>query len=153
MSFNAPGEPVNLLLVEDNAADAFLVEFFLSNSRLLNKLYQVQDGESAMAFLRQEKEYAGVPRPDFVLLDLNLPHKDGREVLEEIKADAALKAIPVIVITGSAAPQDILRSYQLQASCYITKSFDLNKFHSAMTSLENFWFGRVKLPMNFANQG
>ncbi|MEM9161855.1 MAG: response regulator [Cyanobacteria bacterium P01_F01_bin.4] len=137
---------VDLLLVEDNAADAFLIENFLNNSQLSTTLHKVLDGEAAMQFLRRENDYANAPRPNLILLDLNLPKKDGREVLEELKADPDLKAIPVIVMTGSAAAQDILRSYQLHASCYITKPSDLNDFNKAMQSLENFWFNYVQLP-------
>ncbi|MEM9904445.1 MAG: response regulator [Cyanobacteria bacterium P01_D01_bin.44] len=151
MNFYAANAPVDLLLVEDNAADAFLIEAFLTNSQLPNTLHQVQDGEAAMDFLRQENDYAGVPRPSLILLDLNLPKKDGREVLEELKADPDLKAIPVIVMTGSSAAQDILRSYQLHASCYITKPSDLNEFNRTMESLENFWLNYVKLPRVTAN--
>ncbi|MBT9317362.1 response regulator [Leptothoe spongobia] len=140
---------MDLLLVEDNAADAFLIKAFLQNSQLPNTLYQVQDGEAAMAFLRQEADYAGVPRPNLILLDLNLPKKDGCEVLEELKADPHLQGIPVIVMTGSSATQDILRSYELHASCYVTKPSDLDEFNRTMKSLENFWFNYVKLPTNF----
>ncbi|MEM9484798.1 MAG: response regulator [Cyanobacteria bacterium P01_F01_bin.116] len=146
MSFTTVKKPVDLLLVEDNAADAFLVRAFLSNSQLPNKLHQVQDGEAAMAFLRQEEDYVGAPRPNLILLDLNLPKKDGREVLEELKADPDLQGIPVIIMTGSSAAQDILRSYELQASCYVTKPSDLDEFNRTMASLEDFWFNYVKLP-------
>lgn len=153
MSFCTPIEPVNLLLVEDNAADTFLIESFFRNSQLPNKLHKVQDGEAAMEFLHQENAYIGVPRPDLILLDLNLPKKDGREVLEELKADPELKSIPVIIMTGSAATQDILKSYELQASCYITKPSDLNEFNRTIQSLENFWFQCVKLPITLAGRG
>ncbi|MBX2862915.1 MAG: response regulator [Leptolyngbyaceae cyanobacterium MAG.088] len=146
MATIATGKSLNLLLVEDNAADAFLIKGFLRNSQLPNTLHQVQDGEAAMAFLRQEDDYAGAPRPSLILLDLNLPKKDGREVLEELKTDPNLKAIPVIIMTGSSADQDILRSYQLQASCYITKPSDLNEFNRTMAALENFWLNYVKFP-------
>lgn len=147
MSTTAASRPVHLLLVEDNAADAFLVKAFLRNSRLTNTLHQVQDGEAAMSFLRQQDEYVDAPRPGLILLDLNLPKKDGREVLEELKADPNLKTIPVIVMTGSAAAQDILMSYELQASCYVTKPSDLDEFNRTMASLEEFWLNYVKLPM------
>ena len=146
MSFTKVKQPVDLLLVEDNAADAFLVKAFLKNSQLPNTLHQVQDGEAAMAFLRQEEDYVGAPRPSLILLDLNLPKKDGREVLEELKADPNLQGIPVIIMTGSSAAQDILRSYELQASCYVTKPSDLDEFNRTMASLEDFWFNYVKLP-------
>lgn len=143
--------PINLLLVEDNAADAFLIEGFLKNSRLPNKLHQVRDGEAAMDFLRQEHPYENAPRPHLIFLDLNLPKKDGREVLEALKSDPDLKEIPVIVMTGSAAAQDIKKSYQLHASCYVTKPSDLDEFNQTMHSIEDFWFNYVKLPMTLTS--
>ncbi len=136
----------DILLVEDNPGDVRLAKEALKDSKLLNKLYRVEDGIKAMAFLRQEGEYSKVPRPDLVLLDLNLPGKDGREVLAGIKADDALKRIPVVILTVSRAEEDILKSYNLHANCYISKPFDMEQFVRVVKSIENFWFSIVKLP-------
>jgi len=137
----------DILLVEDNAGDVRLAEEALKESRLLNKLYQVEDGIQAMAFLRQEGEYSDAPRPDLVLLDLNLPRKNGREVLAEIKADETLKRIPVVVLTISRAEEDVLKSYNLHANCYISKPFDMEQFVRVVKSIEDFWFSIVRLPI------
>ncbi|MBF0180842.1 MAG: response regulator [Magnetococcales bacterium] len=139
-------KPVEILLVEDSPGDVELTREALADSKLLNRLNVVEDGEQAMSYLRREGIYASATRPDVVLLDLNLPRKDGREVLEEIKADPALKAIPVVILTTSQAEEDILRTYQLHANCYITKPVDLNQFFAVVKSVENFWFSVVKLP-------
>ncbi|MBF0154532.1 MAG: response regulator [Magnetococcales bacterium] len=139
-------KPIEILLVEDSPGDVELTREALRDSKLLNCLHVVEDGEEAMAFLRREGRYADAVRPDVVLLDLNLPRKDGREVLEEIKADPDLKSTPVVVLTTSRADEDILRTYQLHANCYITKPVDLNQFFSVVQSVENFWFTVVKLP-------
>ena len=147
MNFAKAVAPINLLLVEDNAADAFLIDTFFRDSNILNTLHQVRDGEAAMEFLRQENQYSQAPRPHLIFLDLNLPKKDGREVLADLKSDPALKEIPVIVMTGSAAAQDISQSYQLHASCYVTKPSDLNQFNQTMQSIEDFWLNYVKLPV------
>ncbi len=136
----------DILLVEDNPGDVRLAKEALKESKLLNKLCQVGDGIEAMAFLRQEGKYSNVPRPDLILLDLNLPRKDGREVLAEIKADETLKRIPVVILTVSRAEDDILKSYNLHANCYISKPFDLDQFNRVVKSIENFWFSIVKLP-------
>ena len=136
----------DILLVEDNPGDVRLAIEALKESKLLNKLYQVEDGIKAMAFLRQEGEYSDVPRPDLVLLDLNLPRKNGREVLAEIKADETLKRIPVVILTVSRAEEDVLKSYNLHANCYISKPFDMEQFVKVVKSIENFWFSIVKLP-------
>ena len=136
----------DILLVEDNPGDVRLAKEALKDSKLLNKLYRVEDGIEAMAFLRQQGEYSDVPRPDLVLLDLNLPKKDGREVLADIKADETLKRIPVVILTVSRAEEDILKSYNLHANCYISKPFDMEQFIRVVKSIENFWFGVVKLP-------
>jgi CheY-like chemotaxis protein len=136
----------DILLVEDNPGDVRLAKEALKESKLLNKLYAVGDGIEAMAFLRQEGEYSDVPRPDLVLLDLNLPGKDGREVLAEIKADETLKRIPVVVLTVSRAEEDVLKSYNLHANCYISKPFDMEQFIRVVKSIEDFWFSIVKLP-------
>ncbi|MBF0339421.1 MAG: response regulator [Magnetococcales bacterium] len=142
----AIAKAVEILLVEDSPGDVELTREALADSKLLNRLNVVEDGEEAMAYLRQQGKYADATRPDVVLLDLNLPRKDGREVLEEIKADPELKAIPVVVLTTSQAEEDILRTYQLHANCYITKPVDLNQFFAVVKSVENFWFSVVKLP-------
>lgn len=118
----------------------------LTKGKVLNNLSVVEDGEEAMAFLRREQGYADAPRPDLVLLDLNLPKKDGREVLHDIKSDATLRRIPVVILTTSQAEQDILRSYDLQANCYITKPIDLKQFVEVVHAVENFWLSVVKLP-------
>ena len=136
----------DILLVEDNPGDVRLAKEALKESKLLNKLYAVEDGIEAMAFLRQEGDYADVPRPDLVLLDLNLPRKNGREVLAEIKADETLKRIPVVVLTVSRAEEDVLKSYNLHANCYISKPFDMEQFVKVVKSIEDFWFSIVKLP-------
>jgi two-component system response regulator len=136
----------DILLVEDNPGDVRLAREALKESKLLNKLYEVEDGIKAMAFLRQEGAYSDVPRPDLVLLDLNLPRKNGREVLAEIKADETLKRIPVVVLTISRAEEDVLKSYNLHANCYISKPFDMEQFVRVVKSIEEFWFSIVKLP-------
>ncbi|MGB8657317.1 MAG: response regulator [Candidatus Zixiibacteriota bacterium] len=136
----------DILLVEDNPGDVRLAKEALKESKLLNKLYEVEDGIKAMAFLRQEGVYSDVPRPDLVLLDLNLPGKNGREVLAEIKADETLKRIPVVVLTVSRAAEDVLKSYNLHANCYISKPFDMEQFVKVVKSIEDFWFSIVRLP-------
>ncbi len=138
--------PIEVLLVEDNPGDAQLTRIALEESKISVNLNVVEDGVEAMAFLRKQEKYAGVPHPDIVLLDLNLPRKDGREVLAEIKTDAALKRIPVVVLTTSQAEEDILRAYNLAANCYITKPVDFDQFVKIVQSIENFWFAIVKLP-------
>lgn len=137
---------IEILLVEDSPTDALLTKRALAQARLVNRLHHVEDGAQALAFLRREPPFAGVPRPDLILLDLNLPKKDGREVLEEIKTDEELKIIPVVVLTTSRAEQDVLRSYRLHANCYITKPVDFDSFIDAISALENFWFAVVTLP-------
>ena len=143
---------IDTLLVEDNPGDARLIKEALKEGKVLNNLHLVEDGEEAMAFLRQEGSQAGAPRPDLILLDLNLPKKDGREVLEEIKNDRDLKRIPVVVLTTSQAEADVLKSYNLHANCYITKPVDLEKFMSVVQSIEDFWLAIVTLPPNGYNQ-
>ncbi|MCX6026993.1 MAG: response regulator [Chloroflexi bacterium] len=144
------GTPVEILLVEDNAGDADLAREALENSKIRNTLNVVGDGEEAMAFLRGAGKYAGALRPDLILLDLNLPKKDGREVLAEIKADDDLKRIPVVILTTSQVEEDILRSYNLHANCYITKPIDLHQFLNVIRTIEEFWLTIVKLPPNQA---
>lgn len=146
MKRSLPSEPVQILLVEDSPGDIRLTREVLRDARIANELHIVGDGEQAMAFLRREGEHAGKPRPDLILLDLNLPRKDGREVLEELNADPELHLIPVIVLTTSAAEQDVLRSYDLKAACYITKPIDLDEFIEVVRSIESFWLSIVRLP-------
>jgi chemotaxis family two-component system response regulator Rcp1 len=140
------GRPVEILLVEDNPGDVRLTMEALRDGKVRNRLHVVDDGEKAMAFLRRQGGYPTAPRPDVILLDLNLPRKDGREVLTEIKQDPDLKRIPVVVLTSSEAEQDILRAYNLHANCYITKPVDLEKFLAVVKSIEAFWLMIVKLP-------
>ncbi|MCU0464711.1 MAG: response regulator [Anaerolineae bacterium] len=139
-------EMIQILLVEDSPGDIRLTKEALKDSKVRNQLHIVQDGVEAMAFLRRTGDYVGVPRPDIILLDLNLPRKDGRAVLEEIKADDDLRRIPVVILTTSDDEHDILRSYDLHANCYITKPIDLKQFVTIVKTIENFWFQIVKLP-------
>jgi CheY-like chemotaxis protein len=138
--------PIQVLLVEDNPGDAQLTRIALEDSKISVHLNVVEDGVEAMAFLRKQEKYAKVPHPDIVLLDLNLPKKDGREVLAEIKGDEHLRRIPVVVLTTSQAEEDILKAYNLAANCYITKPVDFDQFVKIIRSIENFWFAIVKLP-------
>lgn len=137
---------VEILLVEDNLGDIRLTQVALKDSKIANTLNVVKDGVDALAYLRREGPFANAVRPDIILLDLNLPRKDGREVLEEIKADESLRRIPVVVLTTSSADEDIVRSYNLHANCFITKPVDLNSFVTIVKSIEHFWFQIVKLP-------
>lgn len=141
-----PVEPVEILLVEDNPADTRLTREALRDAKIHNRLHTVADGIEALKFLRREGEYAQSPRPDLVLLDLNLPKKSGREVLAEVKADPALRAIPVVVLTTSQSDEDILRSYDLHANCFITKPVDFTQFTTIVNRIEEFWFSIVRLP-------
>jgi two-component system response regulator len=138
--------PIEILLIEDNPGDVELTKIALEDSKISVNLNIVEDGVEAIAFLRREGKYANVPHPDIVLLDLNLPKKDGREVLAEIKADEKLKRIPVVVLTTSQAEEDVLKVYNLSANCYITKPVDFDQFVKIVQSIENFWFTIVKLP-------
>lgn len=138
--------PIEILLVEDNPADVRLTKEALKEGKVLNNLFEVQDGVEAMKYLRNIGEYAGRTRPDLILLDLNMPRKDGREVLAEIKADADFKRIPVVVLTTSKAEEDILKSYDLYANCYITKPVDLTQFIEVVKTIETFWLTVVTLP-------
>jgi chemotaxis family two-component system response regulator Rcp1 len=140
------GKSIDILLVEDNDGDARLAKEAMRDSKLRNTLHHVGDGEEAMEFLYQRGKHADAPRPDLILLDLNLPRKDGRAVLEEVKTDENLKRIPVVILTTSSDEQDILRSYNLHANCYITKPIDLNQFLKVVRSIEDFWLTIVKLP-------
>jgi CheY-like chemotaxis protein len=138
--------PVNILLVEDNPGDVRLTQEALREGKLMNTLHVAGDGVEAIDFLRRRGKFAQAPEADIILLDLNLPRMDGREVLAEIKIDPLLKKIPVIVLTTSAAEEDIIGAYNLYANCYITKPVDFRKFSDVIRSIENFWFNIVKLP-------
>ncbi len=140
------GMPINILLVEDSPGDARLAREALQDSKITNEIYHVGDGVEAMAFLRKEGEYKDEVRPDLILLDLNLPRKDGREVLAEIKADDALRRIPVVVLTISDDEADIFKTYDLHANCFITKPIDLSQFLKVVKAIESFWLSIVKLP-------
>ncbi|HEX7765261.1 MAG TPA: response regulator [Nitrospira sp.] len=140
--------PVQILLVEDNPGDVRLTMEALKEAKVVNKLTVVKDGIEALSLLRREGPHAGAARPDLILLDLNLPRKDGREVLAEIKADDNLKRIPVVILTTSQDEQDVLKTYNLYANCYITKPVDLDQFITVVKSIEDFWLGIVVLPKN-----
>ena len=146
MTPTASVKPIEILLVEDSPTDTLLTRQALAGGKLLNRLHVVEDGVKAIAFLRKEAPYADAPRPQLILLDLNLPKKDGREVLAEIKADEDLRIIPVIVLTTSSAEADIVRSYKLHANCYIAKPVDFASFADAVAGIETFWFAVVTLP-------
>jgi CheY-like chemotaxis protein len=146
MNPNTPIRPVEILLVEDSPSDADLTVEALSDGKVLNNLHWVEDGVEALAFLRRQGKYNDAPRPDLILLDLNLPKKDGREVLAQIKVDPQLKLIPVIVLTTSAADRDIFKTYELNANCYVTKPIDLDQFISVVKLIEMFWLAVVRLP-------
>jgi chemotaxis family two-component system response regulator Rcp1 len=138
--------PVEILLVEDNPGDARLTRELLKEGKIHNHCFHAKDGVEAMDYLHREGAYASAPRPDLILLDLNLPRKDGREVLSDLKADPELRNIPVVVLTTSEAEQDILRTYELHANCYITKPVDLDKFITIVRAIEEFWLTVVTLP-------
>jgi two-component system response regulator len=138
--------PIDILLVEDNPADVRLTVETLKEEKIYNILLVVGDGEEALAFLRQQGKYSNAVRPDLILLDLNLPKLDGRQVLKEIKTDDKLKSIPVVVLTVSTSEVDILKSYNLHANCYITKPVDLGQFSKVAKAVQNFWLTIVKLP-------
>lgn len=140
------GREVEILLVEDNLADARLTQEAMREAKVRNRLWHVTDGVEAMAFLQQQGPYAQAPRPDLILLDLNLPRKDGRQLLAELKADDRFRRIPVVVLTSSAAEEDILRAYNLAANCYVTKPVDLDQFLKVIRAIEEFWLQIVKLP-------
>src|ERR671935_2206260 len=146
ISANGMDGTVEILLVEDNPADARLTREVFEGGRLATHLNVVPDGDEALAFLRRQGPYTDSPRPKLVLLDLNLPRKDGREVLHELKEDPSLSRIPVIVLTTSAAEADILHSYELQANCFITKPLDLDEFFDVVRAIEDFWLTTARLP-------
>jgi two-component system, chemotaxis family, response regulator Rcp1 len=138
--------PIQILLVEDSPTDAKLTVKALTLAKVANSVHHVEDGVAAMEFLKRQGAFGQSPRPDLILLDLNLPKKDGREVLEELKADPELRSIPVVVLTTSKAEEDILRSYRLHANCYITKPVNFERFLEVVQSIENFWLSVVVLP-------
>jgi len=140
------GIPIEILLVEDSPDDACLTVDALQEGRVRNNITVIEDGVSALAFLRREGRYAGSPRPDLILLDLNLPRKNGREVLAEIKQDPSLRRIPVVIMTSSDDEKDVLAAYNLHVNCYVTKPVDLDQFIGVVKSIEHFWFNIVKLP-------
>lgn len=139
-------DTIDILIVEDNPGDARLIREVLNDNKVYSSLYLVNDGVEAMSFLHNEGKFASVPRPDLIILDLNLPRKDGREVLAEIKSEEDLRHIPVVIMTISQAEEDILKTYKLHANCYITKPIDLTEFIKVIKSIEDFWFSIVKLP-------
>ncbi len=139
-------KPIEILLVEDNPGDVRLTTEAFKEAKVRNNINVVMDGVEAMAYLRREGEYAEAIRPDIILLDLNLPKKDGREVLAEIKVDEDLKRIPVVILTTSKAEEDVIRTYNLHANCYITKPVDLDQFMTVVKTIEDFWLSIVKLP-------
>ena len=146
MNNEETGRNIEILLVEDNPGDVRLAQEAFKDAKVHNVMYTVGDGEEAMAFLRREGKYSEVGRPDLILLDLNLPKKDGREVLAEIKTDERLKLIPVVILTVSKDEEDILKTYNLHANCYITKPIDFEQFMKVVKSIEEFWLTIVKLP-------
>ncbi len=148
MDKNISIKPVEILLIEDNPGDVRLTVEALKEGKILNNLNVVYDGVEAMEYLKREREFKDKPRPELIILDLNLPKKDGREVLEEIKQDDKLKRIPVVILTTSEADRDILKTYNLHANCYITKPVDMDQFIKVVKSVSDLWFSIVKLPPN-----
>jgi chemotaxis family two-component system response regulator Rcp1 len=146
MSNATRGEPIEVLLVEDDENDANLTMDALRDGRVRNRISHVENGVEAMAFLRREGKYANAPRPDLILLDLNMPRKNGREVLEEVKNDPDLRSIPVVVMTGSDDEKDVMGAYERHVNCYVVKPVDLDQFMTVVKSIESFWFTIVKLP-------
>ncbi len=146
MTTSLIGRPIEILLVEDNPGDVRLTREALKEDKVRNNLHVVEDGLAALDWLRREGKYDSAPRPDIILLDLNLPKKDGREVLSEIKTDNDLKRIPVVVLTTSKDEEDVLRAYNFNANCYITKPVDLEQFIRVVKAIEQFWLTIVKLP-------
>jgi two-component system, chemotaxis family, response regulator Rcp1 len=146
MIHHQASRPIEVLLVEDSPSDANLTIKGFLNAQIANNLHWVEDGESAINYLREQEEFTNVSRPDLILLDLNLPGMDGREVLTEIKSDPNLKSIPVVIITTSNDEQDILRSYNLSANCYVTKPIDIYQFTQVVQLIKDFWLIAAKLP-------
>jgi CheY-like chemotaxis protein len=146
MTLSQPARQIEVLLVEDDPGDVLMTREAFEDYKVTNQLHVVQDGADAMAFLRREGEYADVPRPDLVLLDLNLPRMDGREVLQAIKSDPTLASIPVVVLTTSEAEEDVLRSYSLHANAYVTKPVDFERFIDVVRQIDDFFVTVVRLP-------
>ena len=146
MGIAEQGRPIEILLVEDSAADVGLTVEAFKDAKIHNLMSVVEDGVEAMAFLRREGSHAGARRPDLILLDLNLPRKDGRQVLKEIKDEPTLRNIPVVILTTSKGEEDVLRAYDLHANCYVKKPVDFNRFMDVVKSIENFWLTVVTLP-------
>jgi CheY-like chemotaxis protein len=145
--------PIEILMIEDNPGDVRLTQEAFRDGRIRNHLNVVDDGEKAMAYLRREGPYADKPRPDLILLDLNLPRRDGRDVLSELKRDPDLLRIPVVVLTTSQSDEDILRSYDLHANCYVTKPFEFQNFLDVVRMIEHFWLSVVSLPSTHTHAG
>ncbi len=146
-SFAMPeSKPLQILMVEDNPGDVRLVKESMVELKINNEIFHVADGETALAYLRREGDFANAPSPDMILLDLNLPGIGGRDTLAIIKSEEKLKHIPVVILTSSEAEADVLRTYQLQANCYVVKPLDLDQFLTVVQSIEHFWFSIVKLP-------
>ena len=152
MDTQTVGRPIEILLVEDNPGDIRLTREALKEAKVRNNLHVATDGVDGMAFLNRQDLFADAPRPDLILLDLNLPRKDGRELLAEIKGDDDFKRIPVVILTTSKDEEDILRTYNLHANCYITKPVDLDQFIRVVRSVEDFWLTIVRLPPNGAKR-
>lgn len=146
MNSRTIAKQIDILLVDDSEGDVRLARETLKESKLINNVFDVSDGEQAMAFLKKQGKYSNAPRPDLILLDLNMPRKDGREVLADIKADQDLRRIPVVILTVSSDEADILATYNLYANCYVTKPIDLGQFVKVVKSIEDFWLSIVKLP-------
>lgn len=139
-------QPIDILLVEDSATDALLTQYAFASARIPNRVHLAEDGEKALAFLRKQPPYENAPRPHLILLDLNMPRKNGHEVLLEVKADESLRIIPAIVLTSSSAEEDVLASYQRHANAYITKPHGMDNFNKAVAGIENFWFSIATPP-------
>ena len=152
MNFDKKIRPIEVLLVEDNPGDIRLTKEAMKEAKIINNLNVVEDGVEALAYLRKKGNFKGVKRPDLILLDINLPKKNGREVLAEIKQDIQLKQIPVVILTVSNAEEDIIKTYELHANCYITKPVDMEQFIKVVKSIDAFWFSIVKLPPNKNSQ-
>jgi len=148
MAINSKIKPIEILLVEDNPGDIRLTQEALKDAKIINNVNLAKDGVEAISFLRREGNYTGAVRPDLILLDLNLPKKNGLEVLEEIKSDLDLKRIPVVILSVSKLEEDIIKTYNNYANCYIIKPVDLNQFLEVIKSIEDFWLTIVKLPPN-----
>ncbi len=148
---NTPTKPIEILMIEDSPSDALVAREALAYAKVLNTLHIVENGDDAMAFLRRQGKFAGMPQPDMILLDLKLPGKSGQEVLVEIKSDGNLKHIPVVILTTSKSEQDVLKAYEHYANCYIAKPVNFENFSEVVRSIENFWFTVVTLPRQHPN--